>query len=150
MIDRLPSNAHYQSAFGDIAREHFSKEGVFYLDLWPVSGLFLVVVSPNVATQIHNSPAMSMQRPRLLPRWFRPICGGPSMFDMPEHQWRPWRAVFTKGFSPDHILSLVPGIVDDTLVYRDTLQDLARKKTMFHLDLVTLRFTIDAIGKAIL
>ena len=150
MIAKLPSNAHYQSAFGDIAREHFLKEGVFYLDLWPVSGLFLVVVSPNVATQIQNSSAMSMERPRLLPRWFRPICGGPNLFDVPEHKWRPWRAVFAKGFSPDHILSLVPGIVEDTLVYCETLEGLALNKTMFHLDPITLRFTIDAIGKAIL
>ena len=33
MIDKLPGDAHYQSAFGDIARQHFSEEGVFYLDL---------------------------------------------------------------------------------------------------------------------
>ena len=34
MIGKLPRNAHYQSAFGDIAREQFSKEGVLYLDLF--------------------------------------------------------------------------------------------------------------------
>ena len=150
MLDKLPSNAHYQSAFSDIARQHFSQGGVFYLDLWPVSGLFLVTVSPNVATQIHTNPAMASHKPKLLPRFFKPICGGPSLFDLPEHMWRPWRAVFTKAFSPDHILLLVPGTVDDTLVYCDYLRDLALKETTCHLDLITLRFTIDAIGKAIL
>jgi len=60
---------------GDVAREHFSKEGVYYIDLWPVSGLFLTVVSPNVANQIHANPEISMERPSLLPRFFKPICG---------------------------------------------------------------------------
>jgi len=75
MLDRLPRNAHYQYALGDVAREHFSKEGVYYIDLWPVSGLFLTVVSPNVANQIHANPEISMERPSLLPRFFKPICG---------------------------------------------------------------------------
>ena len=150
MIDKLPRNAHYQSAFGDVAREHFSKEGVFYLDLWPVSGLLLVIVSPNVAAQIHSNPKMSMQRPSLLPRFFKPICGGPNMFDLPEKKWKPWRAIFSKTFSADHVLSLVPGMVDETIVYCDTLEALALNKAMFYLDPITLRFTIDAIGTTIL
>ena len=147
MIDNLPKNAHYQSTFGDVAREHFCKEEVFYLDLWPVSGPSFGVVSPHMATQIHTNPAMSMQRPKLLPRFFRPICGGPSMFDLPEQNSRPWRAVFSKGFSTDHILSLVPGMVDETLVYCDTLRALARQDSMIYLDSTILRSTIDVIGK---
>ena len=150
MIDKLPPNAHYQSALGDIAREHFSKEGVYYLDLWPVSGLLLVVVSPHVANQIHANPIMSMERPALLPRFFRPICGGPSMFDLRKGKWRPWRAIFSKGFSADHTLSLVHGMVDETVIYCQTLRKLAQKEEMFYLDLTTLRFTIDVIGKTIL
>lgn len=150
MIDKLPQNAHYQNAFGDIAREHFSREGAFYLDLWPVSGLFFTVVSPKVADQIHANPDMSMERPSLLPRFFKPICGGPSLFDLPEKKWRPWRAVFSKGFSADHILSLVPSMVDETVVYCETLQSLALDGSLFYLDPTTLRFTIDVIGKAIL
>ena len=150
MIDKLPKNAHYQNAFGDIAREHFSKEGLFYLDLWPVSGLFLVVVSPYIAAQIHANPGISMQRPQLLPRFFKPICGGPNMFDLPEREWKPWRAIFNKGFNADHVLSLVSDMVDQTTIYCDTLRALALKNNMFYLDTITLRFTIDVIGKTIL
>lgn len=29
MMDALPKGAHYQYMFGDIAREHFMREGVF-------------------------------------------------------------------------------------------------------------------------
>ncbi|KAL9127707.1 MAG: hypothetical protein Q9217_003458 [Psora testacea] len=93
---------------------------------------------------------MSMQRPQLLPRFFQPFAGGPNLFDMREHEWKPWRAVFSKAFSAETTLSLVPGMVDETLTYCDTLRRHAEQKEIFQLDITTLRFTIDAIGKTIL
>ncbi|MCJ1310707.1 hypothetical protein MMC25_004373 [Agyrium rufum] len=41
-------------------------------------------------------------------------------------------------------------MVDETAVYCETLMQMARKGEMFYLDLTTLRFTIDVIGKTIL
>lgn len=149
-LDKLPPNAHYQNALGDIAREHFQNEGCYYIDTWPVSGILFIVVSPHIANQIHANPNMSMQRPPLLPRFFKPIAGRPNMFDMREHEWKPWRTVFSKAFSAEHILSLVPDMVDETMVYSETLRRLAEQREMFQLDLTTLRFTIDVIGKTIL
>jgi len=149
-LDKLPPGAHYQSALGDIAREHFQHEGCYYIDMWPVTGILFIVVSPIIANQIHANPNMSMQRPPLLPRFFKPITGGPNLFDMREHEWKPWRAVFSKAFSTEHVLSLIPEMVDETMVYSETLRRLAEEKKLFHLDLVTLRFTIDVIGKTIL
>ena len=149
-LDKIPKNAHYQSAFGDIARQHFLKQGLFYLDLWPVSGLFLVNVSPKVAVQIHASPDISMQRPKLLPRFFKPICGGPNMFDLPEDKWKIWRTIFSKGFSSDHNLSLVPSMVDETLIFCETLRTLSQQSNVVCLDSVALRFTIDVIGRTVL
>lgn len=149
-LDKLPPNAHYQNALGDVAREHFQKEGCYYIDMWPVSGLLFIIVSPHIANQIHANPNMSMQRPPLLPRFFKPIAGGPNMFDMRETDWKPWRAVFSRAFSTEHVLSLVPDMVEETTVYCETLRKLAEQKEMFQLDLVTLCFTIDVIGKTIL
>lgn len=82
--------------------------------------------------------------------FFKPICGGPSMFDLPEKERKPWRAIISKAFSADQNLSLVPGMVDKTLVYMDILRALSLKNWMFYLDPKTLRFTIDVIGRTIL
>ena len=150
MLNKLPPNAHYQSAMGDIARQHYLQDGLFYMDLWPVSGLLFVNVSPHIANQMHANPAMSMQRPVLLPRWFYPICGGPSLFDMREHEWKRWKGVFSKVFSSELTLSLVPDMVDETLVCCESLNEMAENGEIFKLDLLTLRFTIDVIGKTIL
>ena len=72
------------------------------------------------------------------------------MFDMREHEWRPWRGAFNKAFSAEHVLSLVPDMIDETLAYSETLQKHSKEEKMFYLDLTTLRFTIDVIGKTIL
>ncbi len=58
--------------------------------------------------------------------------------------------VFNRGFSADHSLALVPDMIDETVVYCETLRKLAFKGTMFYLDSTTLRFTIDVIGRTIL
>jgi len=80
----------------------------------------------------------------------KPFTGGLTIFDLDEAEWKPWRAVFNKGFHGDRIMSLVPGMVEETKVYAETLKDLAEKGEMCFLDPLTLRFAIDVIGKMIL
>lgn len=84
-IDNIPNKAHYFYAFGDIYLSHFQDEGVFYLDMWPVAGLMLVVISPPAATEAFQSNHLtSMRKPDMLANYFKPIAGGPNLFDMEE------------------------------------------------------------------
>ena len=137
--------------FGEIARKFFPKQGLYYIDLWPLSAPFIVVVSPKVAIQATRTTAiLAMERPAQVRRYFLPIAGGPNMFDLPEKQWRPWRATFNKAFSAEHVLSLIPNMVEQTLTYREILRTHAQKGNMFYLDPTTLRFTMDLIGRTIL
>lgn len=137
--------------FADIGHDHFQDEGMFYVDLWPVSGMMLIVTSPSVATQVaQTNTRLSHDRAPILKRFFKPIAGGPNLFDMAEQEWRPWRQIFNKGFSTEQVTNLIPHVLEETEIYKETLRTLARKGEMFYLDLVTLRFTIDIIGKTIL
>ena len=149
-LDALPPNGHYQYAFGDIGREHFAKEGCFYLDAWPVTGLLIVNFSAQVAAQVLHSGAIAMNRPSLLPRFFKPIAGGRNIFDLGEKDWRPWRAVFIKGFNNEQVSSLVPGMVKEAQTYRRNLKQLVEKGEVFALEAITLRFSMDLTGKTIL
>jgi len=80
MLDKNPKDAHYTYAFGDIHREHFEEQGAYYLDLWPLSGVILKVFSPSMATAtMQTNYETATARPDLLPRWFKPIAGGPNM-----------------------------------------------------------------------
>lgn len=148
--ESLPPKAHYQYAFADIWREHFSNEGCFYVDAWPVTGLILINFSPGIAPHVLQAGTISLNRPSILPRFFKPIAGGRNLFDLGEKEWRPWRAIFTKGFNTEHISSLIPGMVKETLAYCKILEARAEQGAVFSLDSTTLRFTMDLIGKTVL
>ncbi|KAH8698046.1 sterigmatocystin biosynthesis P450 monooxygenase StcS [Phaeosphaeriaceae sp. PMI808] len=151
VLDRLPSDAHYQYGFATIARESFYETGAFYMDLWPMSGLFLTVVSPAIGVEItQTNPKLTSERPYLLRRFLKPITGGLTIFDLPEKDWKPWRAVFNKGFHSERMYSLVPSMVEEVQVFARTLRGLAEKGEVCFLDPITLRFMIDMIGKTAL
>lgn len=137
--------------FSDIYQESFEDTGVFYLDMWPLSLLFLAVFSPKtaiMATQTH--PDIASRKPDLLPAFFKPIAGGLNLFDLPVAEWKPLRALFSKGFNTQHSISLVPGMVKQAQVYVETLRDYATRGDLCFLDTITLRFAMDMIGKTIL
>jgi cytochrome P450 len=144
----LPKDAHYQYGFATIAREVFSDSGAFYMDLWPMSGLFLTIVSPKIGVEItQTNPKLTSDRPKLLRRFLKPITGGLTIFDLDEKDWKPWRVVFNKGFHSERMYSLVPSMVEEVQVFAGTLRKLAAKTEICFLDPITLRFTIDMIGK---
>ena len=150
-MDALPKNAHYQYMFADIAREHFQSEGLFYIDLWPASGLMMILTSPHGAAQAaQTNTKICYERASMLKRFFKPIAGGPNLFDMTENEWKPWRAVFSKGFSTEHVTNLVPQVLREVEIYKERLRVMASKREMFYLDLVTLRFMVDVMGRTIL
>ena len=107
-----------------------------------------MIMSPELATQ--TIPQIVFERPPRLDEFFKPIAGGPNLFDMPEKKWKHWRAVFNKGFSTEVISSLVPSMIEATVTYQDILKDLALEGELFQLDPVTLRFTLDFIGKTVM
>ncbi len=142
---------HKGVLFGEICRRYFPEKGLCYIDLWPVAMPFLLVTSPNLATQAtQTNHALAMERPPELRRWLKPLTGGPNLFDMAERDWKPWRGIFNKAFASDHLLSLVPGMVEECLVYRAKLRQYALDKSMFYLDPLTLRLTMDLIGQTVL
>jgi cytochrome P450 len=148
VLDRLPKDAYYQYGFATIAREAFYDTGAFYMDLWPMSGLFLTIVSPTIGVEVtQTNPKLTSERPKLLRRFLKPITGGLTIFDLDEKEWKPWRAVFNKGFQSDRMYSLVPSMVQEVQVFAGTLRDLAKKGTICSLDPIALRFMIDMIGK---
>ncbi|CAG8974274.1 hypothetical protein HYALB_00008970 [Hymenoscyphus albidus] len=83
--DNLPNGAHFQYMFSDIYQESFQDTGVFYLDIWPLSPMFLAVFSPKtaiIATQTNTG--IASRKPDLLPRFFKPIAGGLNLFNLPK------------------------------------------------------------------
>jgi cytochrome P450 len=151
MYKKIPKAAHKTLMFSDIVRDYFPEQGCCYLDLWPFSYPFLMVMSPTLATQAtQTSKGTACQRPPRLDDFFKPLAGGPNLFDLPERDWKPWRTVFNKAFSSDSLSSLIPGMIEETFTYLEVLRKYAATGELVQLDKVTLRFTIDFIGRSTL
>ncbi len=58
--------------------------------------------------------------------------------------------MFSKGFNSEHFVSQLPKMIEETKICAESLRGLALKGEMFYLDLVTLRFMMDMIGKTLL
>ena len=135
--------------FGELSRR-FARGGAFYLDLWPFSEPFLIITSAYLSNQVTTSTDIALEKPDALRKWFWSLTGGISIFDAPADKWKPLRTLFNRGFSANHLISLIPSMVEETKVYCDILRQYAKQGDMFYLDPTNLRFMLDVIGRTAL
>jgi cytochrome P450 len=64
--------------------------------------------------------------------------------------WKQSRSLFNPGFSASHLMSLVPIIVDDTMIFWQNLDRVAKAKELVQLEHMTGHLTIDIMGHVIL
>ncbi|KAI1367241.1 cytochrome P450 [Xylaria arbuscula] len=115
-------------------------------DSWPVLNPIVIVASHDVAEQISRASNLfpySIPRSPSLERVMQLI--GPdsmilknvSIFDI---------HVFSPGFSPKHIISLLPIILGKAVTYIDILNTYSQTGRVFSLDQYTTNLTFDIIG----
>ena len=61
-----------------------------------------------------------------------------------------WRAIFNPGFSSAHLMTLVGGIVDDSMLFMEVLGRHAEEQDIFSLEEAATRATVDIIGRVLL
>ncbi|ESZ91579.1 hypothetical protein SBOR_8049 [Sclerotinia borealis F-4128] len=140
----FPTDALKVYFFAALARR-YSRNGAFYLDLYPFAAPFLVITSPFLANQAVRTSPIACRKPDALRTWFWSITGGISMFDAEYHEWKELRDLFARGFSYKYLMKLVPGIVDEVEIYASGLREKARNGDIVQLDGINLRFMMDLI-----
>jgi cytochrome P450 len=58
----------------------------------------------------------------------KPVIGTDSMITLEGEHWQKLRKMFNPAFSQGHLEKLVPGIVDETLIFVDILTEAAKSK----------------------
>jgi len=120
----------------------------FYIDVWPLADPLLYVCDPDVAQQVtvnHVTP----KHPKNV-EFMLHLAGPGDMVSSDGPHWKRWRSIFNPGFAASHLMSLVPGIVDDSLVFCEKMREHADKGEVFRLEEDATRLTIDIIGKVAL
>ena len=148
VTDKLPPDVHGHYLPAALQREIPSLGPIFYVDAYPFGTPVLVVSSPHGAYQItqeHSLPKFAGLRSFLYP-----LTGGDDLVSMEGETWKHWRSIFNPGFSAGHLMTLVPGIMKDVLTFCAILREHAEKKDLFQLDYITIKLTMDVIGRVTL
>ncbi|KAK5121956.1 hypothetical protein LTR85_004528 [Meristemomyces frigidus] len=120
----------------------------FYIDVWPLMDPLLYIFDPDVAQQVTVDHALP-KHPTLTD-FLIPLAGPGDMVSSDGSHWKKWRTIMNPGFAASHLMSLVPGIVDDSLVFCEKMAEHAEKGEVFRLEEDATRLTVDIIGKVTL
>ncbi|KAF2493116.1 cytochrome protein [Lophium mytilinum] len=142
-IQALPKNATMHAVVRHMAKDFPS--GIFYLNLWPFSGTFMIVARPFVASQVE-----ALDKPTTMCNTLEIINGGPSLMTMHGSTWKRWRGLFNPGFAAGYMIGLAPAMAEEVGVFCKLLQKRAREGKMFQLEEHTLRLTFDVIARVTL
>ncbi|KAI9816736.1 MAG: hypothetical protein M1826_001734 [Phylliscum demangeonii] len=148
ILARLPADAHPHLLADQIRRRYPSLDSIFYVDVWPFGPPILFLLSPDTALQcLHEQ---RLPKGANFRHFLRPLADGQDLVCLEGGAWRRWRTIFNPGFSAAHLMTLVPSMLDDVLVFRDILREHARTGDIFSLDVAASRVTMDIIGKVAL
>ena len=108
----------------------------------------MVISSPAMARQLlHPMPVKSDD---LVQYMHSHITGGHQLFTMEGPMWKYWRSTFAHGFSSSHIMTVIPELIEEALVFRDILFEKAEEGVRFPLESITANLAADLVGRFML
>ncbi|KAL8726425.1 MAG: hypothetical protein Q9181_006054 [Wetmoreana brouardii] len=144
-MSKLPSDIHGQVLPRLILRAYPTLGPVFYVDTWPFGPPILALTSADGANQItiaHSLPKFTMLRDDM-----KAMTGGMDLVTLEGQQWKTWRTVFNPGFSLNHLMTMVPHILEDVLVFCEILEQRAASGEIFSMDPLTTNLSLGIIGR---
>ncbi|KAK4550094.1 hypothetical protein LTR36_003061 [Oleoguttula mirabilis] len=147
VVSKQPKRAAPQT-FPSFLKEKYDLGDYFYVDPWPFGDPIMMIFDVDIMNEFtvkHNLP----KHPAVAD--FMQHLGGPGNLVSSEGaEWKKWRSAFNPGFSATHLMSLVPAIVDDVLVFKDILTTHAENDHLFRMERAATRLTVDIIGRVVL
>ncbi|KAL4915425.1 cytochrome P450 [Aspergillus aurantiobrunneus] len=138
---------HIDQVFLEI-KEQLEHPPLFIVDLRPVLYVICVVCRHDVAERISRS---SKAFPYSLPKGdvldnFMPLIGPKSIISAQGSEWKGLRKRFNPGFAPQHLISLLPCILNHVGRFADILDRYAASGEAFGLNEPCIYLTFDIIG----
>ncbi|KAK5133266.1 hypothetical protein LTR08_008000 [Meristemomyces frigidus] len=147
VISKQPRSAAPQ-CFPILLKEKFNLGDYFYVDPWPFADPILMVFDVDIMNEYTVKD--SLPKHAEVHNFMKHFGGPGNLVSSEGAEWKKWRSVFNPGFSSKHLMSLVPVIVDEALVFNEIMTRKAKANTLFRMERDTTRLTVDIIGKVIL
>src|ERR1700761_7512487 len=97
---------------------------IFYVDWWPLGPRWVFIADPELASKFLTT-GQSLSKSRLTTDYLAKLLGPSNMVSLEGQAWKSLRSIFNPGFSASHLITLVPYIVDSSLVFLDVLREKA-------------------------
>ncbi|OAP61300.1 hypothetical protein AYL99_03501 [Fonsecaea erecta] len=144
----FPPNCHVQN-WANYIRKKYDLGDVFYVDWWPLGPRWVFIADPELASKFLTT-GQSLPKSRLTTKYLTRLLGSNNMVGLEGQAWKSLRSIFNPGFSASHLITLVPYVVDSSLVFLDLLRDKAKANELVELDPLSIGFAIDIIGKVVM
>ncbi|EXJ72438.1 uncharacterized protein A1O5_04942 [Cladophialophora psammophila CBS 110553] len=109
----------------------------------------MFIADPEVASK-YLTTGQSLPKSRLTTDFLTKLLGANNMVGLEGQAWKSLRSIFNPGFSASHLITLVPYVVDSSLVFLDLLLEKAKTNELVELDPLSIGFAIDIIGKVVM
>lgn len=133
-------------------KEHLGNPPVYFLDVRPAQEYPLgIVCSHEVAeqiTRVTKALPYSMEKSPTM-AFIEPVTGPSSILTRQGEEWKGLRRRFNPGFAPQHLLTLLPCILDRSWHFFEILDSYAASGEVFSLDELCINLTFDIIGKSL-
>lgn len=108
----------------------------------------MLISSPIIARQLLHQ--ISAKPDHVVDFMQSQITGGHDLFTMEGPMWKYWRGAFAHGFSSSHIMTVIPELIEEALVFRDILRAKAKEGVRFSLEEMTSNLAADLVGRFML
>lgn len=147
VIRTQPKRAAPQT-YATLLKEAYNLGDFFYVDFWPFGDPILMVLDVDVMNEFLVK--QSLPKHREVDKFLQHFGGPGNLVSSEGALWRKWRSAFNPGFSANHLMSLVPVILDECEIFCEILTKHAENKDVFRMERDTTRLTVDIIGKVAL
>ncbi|KAI0841068.1 cytochrome P450 [Hypoxylon sp. FL0890] len=148
---KIPRDSHGHWLFLYLKHEYpeITRKGLLYMDPWPIGYPMIAVYQPDMMAQFtqENSLPKYWAMPQVE---FKAFTGGEDLVNLDGPEWKKARSMFNPGFSARNLLSLVPDMIEEVLVFRERLEKAAASGEVVKLEDYTTDITVDIIGRAVL
>ncbi|KAI1095024.1 cytochrome P450 [Rostrohypoxylon terebratum] len=138
---------HPDAIFAEMHRA-LGQPPIMLLDNWPIVPSMVIIASHDVAEQVSKSSnkfQYSAPKSSSVDRIVN-LIGPNSILLKQNEKWKSVRKRFNPGFAPQHLMTLLPVIIEKATPYLQILDEFARAGTVFQLDQPTTNLTFDIIG----
>lgn len=143
----FPENSNYQIWVTTWVQKYpdLRKEGLFYIDLWPLGPSQVVVTDPDLARHFvtpNMYPKHSVQKLAL-----DPVVGEGGMISSNGPHWKYLHKTIAPAFSVTNVRALTPMIAEQVMAFRAVVDNLAESGEVFKMEGIVTALAFDIVMK---